>query len=184
MSDDLTQLAERIFERLPVKCPTCGSEEPTTYYGSCFDNQHDTVLDPRLPMDPWHAYMQDLRLLLRRLDGMTVGYEVGRTLLAEARDEIARLEAERRDHLWLLKGSRLTLDAIAVGREGPADAEAQAQRIVDHTGHGVTDEPPHTLVENDRLRDEIARLREGIEEHQRRSRLDGELEPSGQRVPE
>ena len=81
-------------------------------------------------------------------------------LMAEARDEITRLEAERRDHLWLLKGSRLTLDAIAVGREGPADAEAQAQRIVDHTGHGVTDEPPHTLVENDRLRDEITRLRE------------------------
>ena len=87
---------------------------------------------------------------------------IARSLLAEARDEITRLEAERRDHLWLLKGSRLTLDAIAVGREGPADAEAQAQRIVDHTGHGVTDEPPHTLVENDRLRDEIARLREGI----------------------
>ena len=33
-------------------------------------------------------------------------------------------------------------------------------------------------------RDEITRLREEIDEHQRRSRLDGELEPSGQRVPE
>ena len=117
MSDDLTQLAERIFERLPVKCPTCGSEEPTTYCGSCFDNQHDTVFDPRLPMDPWHAYMQDLRLLLRRLDGMTVGYEVGRTLLAEARDEITRLREWKADATEVLAGLKL-LDAPSTQPEG------------------------------------------------------------------
>lgn len=66
--------------------------------------------------------------------------------------ELRRLEAERSDHLWLLSGSRMTLDGIAEGREGPTEAAAQAQRIVDHIGHRLTDEPPHTLVENDELR--------------------------------
>lgn len=61
------------------------------------------------------------------------------------------------DLLWLLRGSRLTLDAIAEGREGPEHAAAQAQRIVDHLGHDVTDEPPHTLVENERLVGELER---------------------------
>lgn len=74
------------------------------------------------------------------------------TLLAEAVTELRRLEAERSDHLWLLSGSRMTLDGIAEGREGPTEAAAQAQRIVDHIGHRLTDEPPHTLVENDELR--------------------------------
>ena len=35
-------------------CPTCGSDDPTRYYGSCFDNIHNTIFDPRLPLDPWH----------------------------------------------------------------------------------------------------------------------------------
>lgn len=144
MSDDLTQLAERIFERLPVKCPTCGSEEPTTYYGSCFDNQHDTVFDPRLPMDPWHAYMQDLRLLLRRLDGMTVSYEVGRTLLAEARDEITRLTERLSDSWYVDIGERLDAALTEVVRlrqgiegvlddlpEKPYDAEGSIRALLD-----------------------------------------------------
>lgn len=61
------------------------------------------------------------------------------------------------DLLWLLRGSRMTLDAIAEGREGVEHAAAQAQRIVDHLGHAVTDEPPHTLVENARLAEELDR---------------------------
>lgn len=79
----------------------------------------------------------------------------------DAFDKIAGLLAERdaaavelADLRWLARGSRLTLDNIAEGREGATEAAAQAQRIVDHIGHRVTDEPPHTLVENDRLRAE------------------------------
>jgi hypothetical protein len=67
------------------------------------------------------------------------------------------------DLLWLLHGSRLTLDAIANGREGADHAAAQAQRIVDHLGHRVTDEPPHTLVENDRLREALLTAAAGID---------------------
>lgn len=66
------------------------------------------------------------------------------------------------DLLWLLHGSRMTLDAIATGREGWKEAAAQAQRIVDHLGHAVTDEPPHTLVENDQLRERLQRLLDAI----------------------
>ncbi|MBU9943708.1 MAG: hypothetical protein KTQ12_03560 [Dermatophilaceae bacterium] len=43
---------------------------PTTYYGSCFDNQHSTIFDPRLPLDPWHAYMNELRILRRNVDNL------------------------------------------------------------------------------------------------------------------
>jgi hypothetical protein len=57
----------------------------------------------------------------------------------------------------------LTLDAIANGREGADHAAAQAQRIVDHLGHRVTDEPPHTLVENDRLREALLTAAAGID---------------------
>jgi hypothetical protein len=98
-----------------------------------------------------------------------VAVAVRMDVVATAADAIAglladkqHLQDERADHLWLLKGSRMTLDAIAVGREGAAHAEAQAQRIVDHIGHAVTDEPPHTLVENERLRAEVVSLRERL----------------------
>lgn len=90
-----------IFDRLPKACPTCRSEQPTTYYGSCFDNVHSTIFDPRLPMDPWHAYMNELRHLIRKLDAMTGGYEVCRDGLVEVRAErdalaarLAEVEAE------------------------------------------------------------------------------------------
>jgi hypothetical protein len=74
--------------QLPSKCPTCGSENPTTYYGSCFDNQHSTIFDPRLPLDPWHTYMTQLRLLRRDVDNLNAYVKAGR----EVRE---RVEAER-----------------------------------------------------------------------------------------
>lgn len=88
-----------IYDRLPKACPTCGSDEPTIYYGSCFDNVHDALFDPRLPMDPWHAYMNELRYLHKAVDGMTVSYEVCRDLLVEVRAERDALAAAIRRHM-------------------------------------------------------------------------------------
>lgn len=73
------------------------------------------------------------------------------------------LEVPVADLFWLLRGSRMTLDAIANGVEGPDHAARQAQRIVDHLGHATTDEPPHTLIENDRLREALLTAVTGIE---------------------
>lgn len=74
---------------LPLRCPTCTSTDPNTYYGSCFDNQHSTVFDPRLPLDPWHAYMRELAYLRRTVDALEVSVRVGRELLAEAKEQDA-----------------------------------------------------------------------------------------------
>lgn len=84
-----------IFDRLPKACPTCGSEQPTTYYGSCFDNQHSTIFDPRLPMDPWHAYMNQLSRSLREVESLESQRDVYLRLLAERDERIGAAEAER-----------------------------------------------------------------------------------------
>lgn len=109
--------------RLPSKCPTCGSENPATYYGSCFDNQHSTIFDPRLPLDPWHAYMTDLRLLRRDVDNLNAYVKAGR----EVRE---RVEAERdaaRAQMQSLTESFVEMEARAVTAERERDA-AVAQR--------------------------------------------------------
>ncbi len=82
-----------LADRLPTTCPTCGSENPTTFYGSCFDNQHDTIFDPSLPLDPWHTYMRELGRLLNTVDNLNTYVAVGREMLERAgaeRDDLRR----------------------------------------------------------------------------------------------
>lgn len=72
--------------------------------------------------------------------------------LHDAAARIRALEAEVADHGRLLGAARMVLDRIAERRDGPAEAADMARRIVDITGHSVTDEPPHVVVERDALR--------------------------------
>lgn len=67
---------------------------------------------------------------------------------------------ELADAVALLGPARLVLDRCAERRPGCADEAARmAQRIVDVIGHGVTDEPPHALVERDELRAMLKQVR-------------------------
>lgn len=77
--------------------------------------------------------------------------------------EIER-QRELADFARLLGPARMVLDRCAElsGPAVQAEAADMAQRIVDLIGHPVTDEPPHALVERDRLRDEVERLREEL----------------------
>lgn len=72
-----------LTERLPSSCPTCTSYSPNTYYGSCFDNQHSTIFDPRLQLDPWHEYLQAIIQLEERVESLKSYNKVMRELLAE-----------------------------------------------------------------------------------------------------
>jgi len=79
-------MSDGIFGPLPKACPTCRSDDPGRYYGSCFDNLHSTVFEPRLAMDPWHHYMRCLSNLLRDVDSLTLSLKVSREMAA-ARSE-------------------------------------------------------------------------------------------------
>lgn len=73
--------------------------------------------------------------------------------------EVERLR-ELADFARLLGPARMILDRCAVALEGMEEgqeAEQMAQRIVGLIGHPVTDEPPHALVELERLRAEKER---------------------------
>jgi hypothetical protein len=70
--------------------------------------------------------------------------------------EVRRL----RDRARMLSAARMVLDRIAEGLDGRDEAAAMAQRIVDLTGHQVTDEPPHALVRLAELEAEVETLRE------------------------
>ena len=48
------------------RCPTCGSRDPRRYYGSCFDNVHSTVFDPRRPLDEWHRASIDSEMAAKQ----------------------------------------------------------------------------------------------------------------------
>lgn len=71
--------------------------------------------------------------------------------LEAAHAEVERLR-ELADFARLLGPARMVLDRCAEGVANPSEAADMAQRIVDLIGHPVTDEPPHALVELDRLR--------------------------------
>jgi hypothetical protein len=94
---------------LPSKCPTCGSEQFDTYYGSCFDNQHPAVFDARLPADPWHNYTRSIAWLERAVDSLELQLKVATRLTAE-RDERLAAAADRIEELEA-RHQRL-LDAI------------------------------------------------------------------------
>lgn len=65
--------------------------------------------------------------------------------------------ADLADAAKLLGPARMVLDRCAEDVLGcQAEAADMAQRIVDLIGHSVTDEPPHALVELDRLRRLVA----------------------------
>lgn len=88
--------------------------------------------------------------------------DMGRLIanLRAARAEVERLRAEIADcsgSCRLLGPARMVLDRCALngGDQERQDAADMAQRIVDLIGHPVTDEPPHALVERDRLRDAL-----------------------------
>lgn len=67
------------------------------------------------------------------------------------------------DATRLLSAARRVLDAAAMGEDGSREQCClMAQRIVDVIGHSVTDEPPHLLIELDRLRNENAQLRQTL----------------------
>ncbi len=115
-----------IYDRLPKACPTCGSDEPTIYYGSCFDNVHDALFDPRLPMDPWHAYMIELRHLRRTVEALE-GWKESATSILEAWDDVhqalgspARL-GESTAEASLTEVRRLKGDLLDLGRKVPND---------------------------------------------------------------
>lgn len=55
---------------LPDTCPTCGSKEANTYYGSCWDNIHSSVFDPQRPLDPWHAYVREIIHLQKSVEAL------------------------------------------------------------------------------------------------------------------
>lgn len=59
---------------------------------------------------------------------------------------------ELADAARLLGPARRVLDRVAEGEVTRAECADMAQRIVDLIGHPVTDEPPHALVELERLR--------------------------------
>ena len=88
--------ANDLADALPPVCPTCGSDTPTTYFGSCLDNQHSTIFDPRLPLDPWHAYMAELAHLRRQVDSLNAYVGVGQELLQKAEAKV-RVQGERLD---------------------------------------------------------------------------------------
>jgi len=118
---------DRIFDRLPKVCPTCTSDEPTTYYGSCFDNQHSTIFDPRLPMDPWHAYMVELRHLLRQVDNLDTYVKIGREMLERAAAERdADVSAEAVARTVAMSHIAAERDAERAGRER---VEAEARQL-------------------------------------------------------
>ena len=118
---------DRIFDRLPKVCPTCTSDEPTTYYGSCFDNQHSTIFDPRLPMDPWHAYMVELRHLLRQVDNLDTYVKIGREMLERAAAERdADVSAGAVARTVAMSHIAAERDAERAGRER---AEAEARQL-------------------------------------------------------
>ena len=64
-----------------------------------------------------------------------------------------RHELTLEDARRYLNAARVVLDRVAEGEADRSVAAVMAQRIVDVIGHSVTDEPPHLLVELDRLRD-------------------------------
>lgn len=80
--------------------------------------------------------------------------------IAHARTDVPALLAEvdrlreLADAARLLGSARMVLDRCAETQIGGcrAEAAAMAQQIVDLIGHSVTDEPPHALVELERLR--------------------------------
>lgn len=72
------------------------------------------------------------------------------------------LSVNEQDAVRLLGPARMVLDRCGGCPDCGDEAAAMAQRIVDIIGHPVTDEPPHALVENDRLREAIALHRERI----------------------
>lgn len=119
-----------IYDRLPKACPTCGSDEPTIYYGSCFGNVHDALFDPRLPMDPWHAYMNELRYLHKAVDGMTVSYEVCRDLLVEVRAERDALAHWKTEAIKVLEAWDDVHEALgSPARLGESTAEASLAEV-------------------------------------------------------
>ena len=89
--------------------------------------------------------------------------------------EVERLR-ELADFARLLGPARMILDRCAVALEGMEEgqeAEQMAQRIVGLIGHPVTDEPPHALVELERLRAEKERWEREAERLERlRARSD------------
>lgn len=80
--------------------------------------------------------------------------------------------AELADAVVLLGPARMVLDRCAEGRPGSRDeAATMAQRIVDMIGHGVTDEPPHALVERDEAIDLLREMCEWYGRGDRPERL-------------
>lgn len=102
---DLPDRIDEALEALPPACPTCGSKDPRTYYGSCFDNQHSTIFDPRLPLDPWHEYVHSIIRLTKAVDSLELQRDVSSKLLGdrddrlrEAGDRIRQLETAIEAH--------------------------------------------------------------------------------------